>query len=329
MEITQNCIINAMPENDYHNDPTPLEAEGFAEYTSLSSSVALAVVEETEIEARGKVNRFNPKTEEKASTDAMNLGSMVHDRVLLGETGKRLYEIVPFKDFRTDAAKARRDDLIARGIIPLAQNKKTDDLIESLSAMERRLHEQLAEHIDYPGLMKDGKGEQSGFYFDENLGIWKRARFDWLDEKYQDIVWDYKTTALSLKKWINQELWKEKYIQAPHYASVLSGITGRPCKFGFVVQRTVEPYLLEIVVIDDSFMEDVSNRYKLAEKKFAKCLRSGAWEGASKYTIHSCPPPWILGDWEADTLNEKLKDQRDEDEQKEPEAPPADVRMAG
>lgn len=319
MQITENCIINGMPEDAYHADPTPTEREGFAEYTSLSSSVALAIVEETELEARMKINRFNPKEKEEANSDAVNLGSIVHDKVLLGDAGKPPFEVVPFDSFRTKDAQAVRDDLIARGIIPLAQNKKTEELLSGISVMEQRLREQLAAHIDYPNLMEKGAGEQSGFYLDEKLGIWKRARFDWLDDLYPDIVWDYKTTSLTADKWINQELWKEKYIQCPHYTDVLSGIRQKKCKFGFVLQRTVEPFLVEIVVIDESYMEEVRKRYDLAQRRFANCLKTGIWRGASPYTIHACPPPWILNRWEMDELNEESEARRKADEQQNTE----------
>lgn len=327
MEITQNCIINGMPENVYHNDPTPKAKEGFAEYTSLSSTVATAIVEETEIEARAKINRFNPKTEEDEKSDSVNLGSIVHDKVLLGGSGRNVYEIVPFDSFRTNDAKARRDDLISRGIIPLAQNEKTEALVLSINTMEQRLHEQMAEHLDYPNVMASGAGEQSGFYYDEKLGIWKRARFDWLDEVYQDIVWDYKTTALSFDQWINQELWKTKYIQAPHYTDVLGGIKGEQVKFGFIVQRTVEPYLAEIVVIDQSFIEDVRSRYDVAQKRFVNCLKTGEWRGASRHTKHAFPPAWILNRWESDKLNDELVAQMEADKANSQVNP--DVTMAG
>lgn len=314
MKIEQNCIINGMPEDVYHNDPTPLQAEGFKEYTSLSSSVALAVIEQTEIEARMKINRFNPREKEEANSDAVNLGSIVHDKVLLGNAGKAPFEVVPFDSFKSKDAQAVRDDLIARGIIPLAQNEKTESLLKSIDVMENRLHEQLAEHLDYPNLMADGAGEQSGFYFDEKLGIWKRARFDWLDNHYSDIVWDYKTTSLTAGKWINQELWKEKYIQCPHYTDVLSGVRQTPCKFGFILQRTVEPFLVEIVVIDESYIQEVRGRYDLAQRKFTNCLKTGVWNGASRYTIHACPPPWILNRWEMDELNAENEARRIADE---------------
>ena len=307
MKITQNCIINGMPEEVYHNDPTPEQAEGFQEYTSLSSTVALAMIEKTPIEARMKINRLNPELEKKKNSDAINLGSMVHDKVLLKGNGKNLYEIVPFPDFRTSDAKERRDDLISRGIIPLAKNKKTEELLKSIDTMEARLHEQLAEHMEYPGLMSTGQGEQSGFYFDQEIGIWKRARFDWLDEKYSDIIWDYKTTSLELDQWINNDLWKEKYIQAPHYKSVYNGITGQKNKFGFIVQRSVDPFIVAVVVIDESYLDMVSDRYKVAETKFVECLKTGKWAGGSRFTQHSCPPPWIVNKWESDALNLELE----------------------
>lgn len=313
MKIDKNCIVNGMPEDVYHNDPTPERADGFAEYTSLSSTVALAMIEETEIEARMKINRFYPDKVKESSSTAVNLGSIMHDKVLLGGDGKKIFEVIPYGDFRTKEAKMVRDDLISRGIIPLANNSKTEELIKNIRVMEQRLHEQLDNHIDFPNVMQSGVGEQSGFYYDEELGIWLRARFDWLDDKYSDIVWDYKTTSLSSEQWVNQELWKSKYIQCPHYIEVLSGIRKEKCKFAFVLQRTVEPFLAEIVVIDELFMIEVRKRYDIAKRKFANCLKTGVWRGASPYTIHSSPPAWIMGKWEAEELNYELTKERDED----------------
>lgn len=310
MQITKDCIINGMPEDVYHNDPTPLTAEGFKEYTSLSSSVALAMVEQTEIEARGKINRFTNQAaeesgeeeDEKEETFSVKLGTMAHDQVLKAGTGKTIYQILPYDAFRKDEAKAARDDLLSRGIIPLANNKKTTKLISSLKMMEERLHEQLAAHEDFPGLMQKGKGEQSGFCFDKKLGIWKRARFDWLDDTYPDVVWDYKTTALPINKWINNELWKDKYIQAPHYQSVHSQITGLKSRFGFIVQMTKKPFLVYVIVIDESCADEVNARYETAQKKFVQCLKTGVWRGAPGCAIHAYPPTWILSNWENDNM---------------------------
>lgn len=304
MTVTTNCIIDGMDNDVYHSDPTPLKSDAFKEYTSLSSGVALAIIEKTEKEARREIRRFNPDKKQKANSDAVNLGSILHDKVLLGDKGNPPFEVVPFGDFKTKAAQNARDDLIDRGVIPLAQNKKTEALLSNIDIMEQRLHEQLARHKDFPGVMQKGVGEQSGFYFDETLGIWNRARFDWLDDVYPGIVWDYKTTALPVDKWINQQLWSEKYIQCPHYMDVFSGVTGEKCKFAFVVQQTVDPFFVQIVVIDESFMGEVRKRYDIAKNRFVNCLRTGIWRGVSPYTIHACPPPWVLNRWEMDELNE-------------------------
>jgi len=317
MEITENAIVDGMPESVYHNDPTPLAMDGFAEYTSLSSTVGLAIVEKTEIEARMKINRFNPDLVSK-STKSMDLGSIIHDKVLLGGKTKNLYEVVPFTDFRTKDAKQRRDDLISRDIIPLADNQKTKDMLSNVTTMETRLREQLSEHKEFSGLMEKGEGEQSAFYFDEKLGIWKRARIDWLDQKYPDIIWDYKTTALDIKQWINTELWKQKYIQAPHYMNVFNGIKKTKAKFGFIVQSTNAPFNIEVVVIDETFLEEVVKRYDLAQTKFANCLKTGVWKGTSGYTIHATPPPWILQSWDIDQLTEDNEKRMNEQHQ-EPE----------
>jgi hypothetical protein len=317
MKITTNCIIKGMPEKVYHSDPTPEKADGFKRYTSLSSTVAKTMAEQTELQAFAEISRFNLDKKPKASSDAVDLGSIMHDKVLLVGQRERLYEIVPFDDFKKHDARRIRDDLISRDIIPLADNEKTEELLKSLSVMDQRLREQLAQNKDFPNVMEKGMGEQSGFYFDEKLGIWKRARFDWLDDTYPDIVWDYKTTSKSVQDWIKQDLWKDRYIQCPHYMDVLSGISGKPCKFAFVVQQTVEPYLAHIVVIDEGYMDLVRNRYDYAQKLFVNCLKTDIWHGAPPYTIHSCPPPWVTNRWEEDELSQEAIQRRTKEEQRQ------------
>lgn len=309
MQITQNCIINGMPESVYHADPTP-ELEGFKESTSLSSSVLNELMEKTEAQARLKVDRFNPECDKKSS-DAMDFGDIAHDYVLL--EGKRaIFEIVPFKDFRTDDAKARRDDLLSRNIIPLADNEKTRAMLESVKTMKARLFEQIAEHREWNCILQKGMPEQSGFAFDDL--IWNRARFDWIDETHENLIVDYKTTGLDFHSWEKRELWSGKYFQDVHYRRVLDLINGKDkpkARFIYVVQQTSEPYLMQIFEIDKSYHDTIEQRYLLGRQRFVNCLKTGIWRGVPPYTAHCTPPSWVEQKWEMDALNEQFMAERE------------------
>lgn len=298
MQITQNSLINGMPEDVYHSDPTPI-LEGFAQSASFSSSMAAELLSASEEEAALTSKRLNPKYVEKTS-DCMDLGSMAHELVLLGSL-KNIVVCSEFDSWRTNDAKARKAEIEAQGKIAL--NSNTRSILDDVQEMKVQLHNRLNGHRDYPGLMMKGRGEVSAFAYDGE--IWNRARFDWLDDNYPDIIVDYKTTALTFKKWIT-EFWREgKYIQSPHYRKVFDIITGRKSKFIFVVQRTVTPFDVMVFCPDDSYCDQYHGRYELARKKFINGLRTGVWRGQPPYTVHGCPPPYILTDWEIQELDTK------------------------
>lgn len=300
MKITENCIINGMPEALYHSDPTPV-LEGFAHSASFSSSMARVIIEQTEHEAMLSSQRLNPNWKESEDTDATSIGTIAHDYILRG--GQRTYEVAPFADWRTNDAKIVRKDIESRGLIALNQTTE-ERLIGNVKKMHSALKEQLSEHQDFPGLMLRGKGEQSAFAFDGE--IWNRARFDWLDEIFPDVIVDYKTTGIAFNNWEKNQLWGEgTWMQNLHYRKVYDIITGRKSKFIFVVQQTTEPFHVRIFDLDASYTDEMAERYFIARKRFKNCLKTGVWRGQPPYTKHSCPPPWILNQWENDSLDEK------------------------
>ena len=297
MKIEQNCIINGMPAKVYHADPCPTP--------SLSSSMASALLNETEEEAMLASRRINPNYEEEEGSDSMDFGTLGHDFILKGARGT--YEVVPYDDFRTADAKAMRDHIQARGLIAL--NRTTEArCVDKLNAMKLALRRQLDDHRDWSGLMVSGKAEQAIFAKDGD--IWLRAMADWLDDKYPDVVVDYKTTAQTFDKW-ERDLWAEdKIMQNPHYLNTISLASGRQYKkFIWVVQRTVAPYQIVVVEYAPEVMEDVLMRYSMAKLRFSRCLKTGIWRGQPPYTRVSYPPKWIMDKWDmqALTFKEEMK----------------------
>ncbi len=319
MQITTNCIINGMPEDIYHNDPTPI-LDGFKDCASLSSSTISDIAEMTEIETCMGINRLNPPRQ-KASTDASDLGNIAHDFVLCG--GESKFEVAPYDAWRSNDAKAAKQDILSRGKIPL--NLSTQSILEDVRQMKTRLHEQIAEHKDWPDIMQKGRAEQSGFAFDGE--IWNRGRFDWLDDQpqYENLIVDYKTTGLDFDNWEKNELWKKKFYQEHHYKRLLNMIRNpdsAPARFIYLVQQVAEPYLIRIYEIDKSYEDEITKRYMNGRARFINCIKTGIWRGESPYTHHSCPPPWVLTRWQEQELNAYVVTEIKEQEIKT-------VRMAG
>ncbi len=319
MLIKQNCIINGMPDDVYHSDPT-IAIPGFKDCASLSSSTLADLVEMTEIEARMGINRLNPPRQ-KDSTAAADLGTIAHDFILLG--GEDKFEIAPVDAWRTNDAKAMKADIISRGKIPL--NLSTQSILEDVRQMKDRLHEQIAEHQDWPGIMQKGRAEQSGFSFDGT--IWNRGRFDWLDDQpqYENLIVDYKTTGLDFDNWEKNELWKTKFYQEHHYKRLLNMIRNpdsAPARFIYVVQQVNAPYLVRIYEIDKTYEDEIKKRYDNGRLRFIDCIKTGIWHGESPYTHHSCPPPWVMKRWEEQEMNAHVVETKKPDDAQS-------VRMAG
>lgn len=292
MEITQNCIINGMPDNLYHKDPCP--------QPSLSSSMASALLTMTEEEAMLESQRLNPNWKDKKSSAAMDFGTLGHEYILMGES--KTFEVVPYADFRTNDAKAVRDNILSRGLIPLSKDME-EKWVGKLKEMKKALRAQLDRHEDYPGLLLNGKAEQSVFVKDGN--IWLRSRPDWLDDKYPNVIFDYKITGLSFDKWEKNTLWaieEGRCIQNPHYCRTMEILTGEPWKFVWVVQQDEAPHHIRLIEMDVTYLEEVQQRYAMARQRFENCLKTGVWRGQVPKTFHSYPPKWVLDQWEIDRI---------------------------
>lgn len=297
MKIVENCAVPNMPEHIYHADPCP--------EVSLSSSMLSDLIERTEIEAKMANRRLNPNYKNDDSSDESELGTMAHDFVLRG--GSQIYQIAPYKDWKTNAAKEAREMIESRGLIALNETT-AERTIPKIEAMKKALHEQLDAHEDFPGIMRQGKPELSVFSHDGQ--IWNRARLDWLEESsaFNGMIVDYKTTGLSFRQWENQVLWdqKAKYLQSLHYKKTMSLLTKKDHRFVFVVQRTVEPYLIRVIEIDSSVDEFVQSRYDMGRMRFIHCLKTGIFRGEPLRTWSAVPPPWIMSKWEIEESNWRI-----------------------
>ena len=90
----------------------------------------------------------------------------------------------------------------------------------------------------------------------------------------------------------------------------------------YVVKESFAPYLMRVVVIDESIREEAERQYNYARQRFINCLESDVWRGHPPLTAHSFPAPWVVKAWELTDAEESMKDAAPVDVQE-------DVRMAG
>ena len=145
----------------YHADPVP--------GGSLSSTGARRLLPPS-CPAIFDWYRRNPE----ASKKSYDLGHAAHDTLLGG--GPEIV-VVDAENWLTKTAKAQRDEARARGAVPILTDEKTE--IDAMVAAVRA-------HPFAGRLFEEGTGtaEASLFWTDEETGVWRRSRLDWLPDNH-------------------------------------------------------------------------------------------------------------------------------------------------
>lgn len=276
-------ILTLTPEQ-YHADP--------AATPSLSSSIATILCTQSPAHAWQAHPKLNPDLE-REHKDQFDLGTTAHAILL---EGKNVVEVVDAKDWRTDAAKAAREEIRSRGKIALLPHT-----VSSVWAMVAAAREQLEAHAAAPPLFVEGKAEQT-LIWEEPGGVVCRALFDWLHDDYTAID-DYKTTSRS--GGANPESWSRSLfsmgadVQAAFY---LRGLrreidVGVEPVFRWAVQETVPPYALSVVSPGPGVLEIAGRKVQHAIDLWRKCLASDEWPAYPTEVCYAELPPWEEARW--------------------------------
>ncbi|MFJ4990024.1 PD-(D/E)XK nuclease-like domain-containing protein [Streptomyces sp. NPDC088732] len=177
--------------------------------------------------------------------------------------------------YTTKDAKAKRDKARAEGKIPLkvAEHEQLDGMVAALRA-----------HPYVPALFDpvNGSPEQSLFWTDEQTGVMRRARLDWLPTLGPGrlIVADYKTCVkaddVSIARAVDEHGYHQ---QADWYLSGLRalGLADGETAFVFVFQEKTPPYLINVVELDIVALHIGAAKNRRALQTYAKCTTDGVW----------------------------------------------------
>jgi hypothetical protein len=264
-----NGIVFDLPEDQYHSHP------------ALSSTQARQLLE-------SPAKYHYAKSHPQPHKDAFDLGTAVHTKVLgVGQEAV----VLDFPDFRTNAAKAARDEARAAGqlVITAAQMTQVDGMAEAVLAHQkaRTLFEQ------------DGNSEASVFATDPDTGVNMRARFDFLPSFMQDNprCVDLKTTAKSAHP---DEFAKTVanlgyFIQQEWYLHTYGIATGDfDTGMEFVVVETEAPHLVGVYPLSMEFAEIGRKKTRQALEKYALCAAQDIWPGYDTEADPLQPPTWLM-----------------------------------
>lgn len=290
IELPRARLLNCTPA-EYHKDP--------CETPSLSSSTAKVIVSESPLHAWTRHPRFATSQEEIATdaddeeastedhTDAKDSGSIVHN-LMLGKGAD--IAVIEANSFRSNAAKAARDEARAAGQIPVLV-ARFDALNEAAESLRRRLP-------DY-GYELKGESEVAIEWFERGFNGPVRCR-SMLDHVYIDngVIYDLKTIRSANPRHIGRTWIEKGYdLQAVAYPRALAALRpnlkGR-IEMDFIFVEIKPPYAIVPCDPDAAILEVGRSRWQRAVQVWEDCLAKNAWPSYTNSRITVEAPHWQI-----------------------------------
>lgn len=221
-----------------------------------------------------------------------DIGHAAHLMVL--GTGPELV-VIDATDYRTKAAQEAQAAARADGKVPLlvAEHAKVREMAAALRA-----------HPFAGALLNPeyGTAEQSLFWFDEEFGIWRRARPDFIRTGGKRVlVADYKSTSSAEPAAIARSVANYGYHrQHPWYLDGIAALDIDPdAAFVFVFQEKTPPYLVTVVELDPDAVRIGRELNRRAMEIYRDCQASGVWPGYSSDVEQISLPRWAESQMES------------------------------
>lgn len=235
------------------------------------------------------------RTHAEPPKEDYELGHAAHDAVL--GSGPEIV-VVEAEDWRTKAAREQRDDARTRGAVPMLR----DQWRQVLAMRDAVLSHPFAGRLFTPG---SGTPETSLVWHDDEPGIWRRARLDWL--RYSTgsrlVVPDLKTAnSANPGEFARQAANLGYHQQAAWYLDAVRalGLGGDDAVFVFVVVEKTPPYLVSVIQLDVVAMRMGRALNQQAIRIYADCTRSGIWHSYTHDVALVSLPGWYERQHEED-----------------------------
>lgn len=273
-----------VPHTAYHQDPC-IEP-------SLSRSLCWTMAQHAAIHGFLKHPRLNPDMERETPNELMSFGDLAHE-LILGR-GERV-ELSKWKDFKTDAAKAWRDDCWRRDMIPTKpETLKRAELLQTCALAHI---EELGFLADFQAAKKEvtviGKVGVPGIEGTDDEKYYCRARFDGLHidpagaahRKHSEIAigFDIKITGDASPEALSKLIGNQGYdVQEKFYLEVLNATDPKfrgKTRFVFFFIESAFPHVVTAVELDATFRAIAGVRFQRGFSKWARGIRTGEWPG--------------------------------------------------
>ena len=233
--------------------------------------------------------KFRYRQDHPEHKDVFDRGSAAHKMVL--GAGPPIV-LVDAPDWRGKAAKEAREAAYAEGATPLLLADAA-----GIWAMAGVIREHpIAGVLLNPDL--GGRPEQSLFWADEETGVRRRARVDWLPDLHlggRPILTDYKTCTSAAPDAIAKAVANYGYyMQDAWYTDGIRALfpDHDDPAFVFVFQEKEPPYLVTVAQLDDDARAAGRARNRQAIERFRDCIEADSWPGYSDDIEYISLPPW-------------------------------------
>lgn len=242
-----------IPEPDYHADRDSLSVSGAK---VLLRSPAL----------------FRHQQDHPVHRAVFEYGSAAHAQVLGVGPKLVVHEYDPTKVKSPKATNAWKAEHAA------AQEAGDILLLPDEHAQIVAMADKLAGHQLAMRLLADGKPEVSAYAVDENTGVMRRGRFDWLGPQ---VLTDYKSCASADPRDLAGRygtVSKYGYDKQAAWYLDLARDLGHPARaFAFIFQEKAAPYQVTVAYVDDDDLHDARTANRHALERFRDCTASGSW----------------------------------------------------
>ncbi len=264
---------------DYHADRGGLP--------TLSSTIARLLIRRTPAHAKAAHPRLTPDAPRKDDTDAMALGTSVHQLLLRDDR----VDVLAFKDYRTNAAQAARDESYAAGRVPMLTHKW-----EQAQEIAGSVRDQIPTMNLDPVPFTEGTAEHVIRWTEED-GTECRAMLDWLRDD-RTMIDDLKTSNDASPRLFAKKVHSLRYdIQAAFYTLGVERAYGVVPRFRWVAVETEYPYLVTVHELDEAAYENAVLRVEQAIDTWAQCLREDRWPAYPADVQQVGVVPWERDAW--------------------------------
>lgn len=289
-KITQPGVYD-MSMADYHGQP--------CDGPSISSS-GLRTIWSASPAHYWLESSLNPHRIDPGERPHFSLGRAAHHLLFLGRKGfDAEYVVRPekWKDWRTNDAKAWREEMLAAGLTIL-----TDAELEHITGMARSLG---AHPLVKAGIL-DGAVERSLIFKDAETGAWLKSRPDNIPTDSADVA-DLKTTVSVQTDALRRTIADYDYpMQGALVGMAFREVLKREMQtFTLVFVEKTPPYCCRVVTLRPSDLERGEMQIRAAVQMFADCCARGQWPGPGG--LQQDAEYLSPSDWASKQIDERLQ----------------------